>query len=248
MLNHLNINFWSFLYILHTRTSSPTPDFVGRSCCAAVNREDALRRPSVLEQGEKMWHKCCFHVLLQGVNGHKCSQLVCVFETLDHNHSPPSTHQSCCVLCHVPLRKSWTGCLIVHMYSHTTRSSSHTGTQRVNHLQCQCDINLVYFLVQLFWFASLNPHFELKEPTNRSSNVSSRPLSRYVFIHKTVFLKLQNVTQIQPHVLSLSFFPPGVQPGKTGPPSQPGVRSVSLAAHTELFYFTYVSWFSSQCH
>lgn len=50
---------------------------------------------------------------------------VCVFETLDHNHSPPphfppagpATHRSGCVLCHIPLRRSWTGCLAVLMHT-----------------------------------------------------------------------------------------------------------------------------------
>lgn len=94
MLNHLKVKFWRFLYIFpHSDVSSRTQHFVGRSCCTAVNREDALRRPLVLRLGEKMvTHR--FHVPLQGVNGHKCSQLcVCLRRLIIINvvAPPPSS-------------------------------------------------------------------------------------------------------------------------------------------------------------
>lgn len=104
-------------------TSSLTPDFVGRSCCTAANREDESAVGAVAKE-KNVIH--CFHVVLQGVNGHKCSQLFVCLRCLivitgprHHRHTPhlaPDTRWSCCALCHITLRRNWTGCLIVHVH------------------------------------------------------------------------------------------------------------------------------------
>lgn len=116
------------------------------------------RAVCTLAKGENVTHR--FHVLLQGVNGHKCSQLcVCLRRLIIITVPPPPPHpplqqlwplcRSCCVLCHIPLRRSWTGCLVVHMHTHTRcrHSNSHTCTQRENQSPCQYVINLVYFYI-----------------------------------------------------------------------------------------------------
>ena len=80
MLNHLKVKFWRFLYIFpHSDVSSRAPHFVGRSCCTAVNREDAMRRPPVLRLGEKIWPAAFMfrYKVLMDTSAHSC---VCVWD------------------------------------------------------------------------------------------------------------------------------------------------------------------------
>lgn len=145
MLNHLKVKFWRFLYIFpHSDVSSRTPHFVGRSCCTAVNREDAMRRPLVLRLGEKMvTHR--FHVPLQGVNGHKCSQLcVCLRRLIIINvvAPPPAAlpaHQNWCVLCHVSSQNE-SDRLFGHSHVHTHQIQAQQHTHM--HTRSKYNVNM----------------------------------------------------------------------------------------------------------